>query len=98
MHNPEGLRWRDHVRYRAGFAFSTPYAKVDGRDGPRDYTASLGAAIPIMNLHNNRSVLNISAQYERVQPRFAGMIKENYFRLSIGLTFNERWFMKWKAE
>lgn len=98
VRNAEGLRWRDRVRYRAGFAFSTPYAKIDGRDGPRDYTASIGAAIPIINLHNNRSVLNVSAQYERVQPRFSGMITENYFRLSIGLTFNERWFMKWKAE
>lgn len=27
-----------------------------------------------------------------------GMITENYLRFSIGLSFNERWFMKWKAE
>ena len=28
----------------------------------------------------------------------AGQVTENYFRLSLGLSFNERWFMKWRAE
>ena len=96
--NAEGVQWRKRIRYRAGFSYATPYFKVGGQDGPRDYTASFGVALPIMNMHNNRSVLNVSAQYERVQPKVSGMISENYFRLSIGLTFNERWFMKWKVE
>ena len=96
--NPEGIRWSQHVRYRAGFSFATPYTKVDGADGPRDYTASVGVALPIMNMHNNRSLLNISAQYEHLAPKAAGMITENYLRISIGLSFNEKWFMKWKAE
>ena len=93
-----GIRWRDYVRYRAGFSFSTPYAKVDGQDGPRSYAASLGVGLPIINFHNRRSIVNVSAQYEHVEPQFAGMIKENYFRICIGLSFNERWFMKWKVE
>lgn len=96
--NPEGIRWSQHVRYRAGFSFATPYTKVDGVDGPRDYTASVGVALPIMNMHNNRSLLNISAQFEHLAPKAAGMITENYLRISLGLSFNEKWFMKWKAE
>ena len=96
--DPNGIRWGQHVRYRAGFSFSTPYAKFNGVDGPRDYTASLGVALPIMNHYSNRSLLNISAQYERVAPKMAGMITENYLRISIGLSFNERWFMKWKVQ
>lgn len=96
--NPNGVRWRDFVRYRAGFSYSTPYTKVDGKDGPRDYCVSLGVGLPVINFHNNRSIVNISAQYERVKPKFAGMITENYLRLCIGLSFNERWFMKWKVE
>lgn len=98
MGKPEGIRWRDHVRYRAGLSFATPYAKVDGREGPRSYKAALGVSLPIINMHNNRTFVNISAQYERVEPQVAGMIKENYLRLCIGLSFNERWFMKWKAQ
>ena len=26
------------------------------------------------------------------------MLEENYLRINIGLTFNERWFMKWKVD
>lgn len=95
---PEGLRRRDHIRYRGGFSFSTPYAKVDGNDGPRSYTAAIGVSLPIINMYNNRTFINISAQYERVEPQVSGMIKENYLRLCVGIAFNERWFMKWKAE
>lgn len=93
-----GIRWRDFVRYRAGFSFTSPYTKVDGKDGPRSYQASVGVGLPIINFHNRRSIINVSAQYERVEPQFSGMITENYFRLCIGLSFNERWFMKWKVE
>jgi len=25
-------------------------------------------------------------------------VKENTFRINIGLTFNERWFAKWKVD
>lgn len=96
--NAEGLKWRQRVRYRAGFAFSTPYARVDGQDGPRSYAATAGVSLPIVTMYNNRTFLNLSLGYEHVEPKVAGMMKENYYRISIGLTFNERWFMKWKAE
>lgn len=95
---PNGVHWRDHVRYKAGFGFSTPYTRINGQKGPNSLQASLGVGIPITNLYNNRSLLNISVQYERINPRVAGMIKEEYFRLCLGLSFNERWFYKWKAE
>lgn len=93
-----GVRWRDFICYRAGFSFTSPYTKVDGKDGPRSYQASVGVALPIINSYNRRSVVNISAQYEHVAPQFSGMITENYFRICIGLSFNEHWFMKWKVK
>ena len=40
--------------------------------------------------------MNISAQYVRQESKM--FIKENTFRINIGLTFNERWFDKWKVE
>ena len=41
-------------------------------------------------------MVNISAQW--VQRSADGLIRENAFRLNLGITFNERWFMKWKLE
>jgi len=97
--NREGLHWRDRIRYRAGFSYSSPYARLgDGSKGPQSYLASLGAALPIINSYSNRTLLNISVEYEHVKPHAAAMITENYLRLTLGISFGERWFMKWKAE
>ena len=95
--NPRSTRsLLHHVRYRIGAGYSTPYYYINGQDGPKELHLSLGLGIPIMNSYNNRSLLNISAQW---QHRSAdNLITENTFRLNIGLTFNERWFAKWKVE
>lgn len=105
MPDPEGIGYAQHIRYRAGFGYSTGYAKTQSNtaagtwtSAPRSYIATLGVGIPIANRFNNRSVLSISGQYERVQPTGLNTIKENYFRLCIGLTFNEAWFMKRKID
>ncbi len=96
--NQEGLRYRDHIQYRVGVSYASPYFKVNGSDGPKSYTVSAGVGLPVSNRYNQHNVLNVSLQWEHVKPSVVGMIKENYLRLSIGLTFNERWFMKWKVD
>ena len=74
----------------------TPYYKINSQDGPKEWSASLGLGLPIMNSWNNRSQLNISAQWVRQEAK--GFIRENTFRINVDLTFNERWFAKWKVE
>lgn len=96
--NRFGVRYRDHILYRAGFSYTTPYTNINGQSGANNYCVSMGIGIPIINNYNNRSILNISAQWEHVSPKMSHMITENYFRLCVGLTFNERWFMKWKVK
>lgn len=92
--NGRGFFKRMH--YRAGISYTTPYLKINGSDGPKEISASLGFGIPIINSYNNRSILNVSAQWAHSNAK--NFIKENIFRINIGLTFNERWFMKWKVE
>jgi hypothetical protein len=41
-------------------------------------------------------VLNISAQWLHASAK--DLITENTFRINVALTFNERWFAKWKVE
>ncbi|MBR3733363.1 MAG: hypothetical protein IKN22_02405 [Bacteroidaceae bacterium] len=96
--NPRGMRVRDHICYRAGLAYSTPYAKVNGDNGPKSFMVSAGAAIPIVNRYTSHSVLNISAQWEHMQASSTGKLKEDYLRLCLGLTFSARWFEKWKVK
>lgn len=96
--DPTGLRWRNRIRYRAGFSFSDSYTKIRGASGPKSYLATVGVSLPIINVHSNRSFLNAALQFERVNPTVAGQLKETYLRLSLGVSFNERWFMKWKVK
>lgn len=84
------------VHYRAGVSYATPYYYINKQDGPKEISASIGFGIPIINGYNNRSILNISAQW--VQQSTKNFITDNTFRINIGLTFNERWFAKWKVE
>lgn len=85
----------DRVRFRAGVSYATSYYKINGLDGPDEISASIGFGIPIINAYNNRSVLNVSGQW--VHSSAKGMLTENTFRINVGITFNERWFMKWKV-
>ena len=89
-------RFFDRIRYRVGASYATPYYTINGQDGPKEISVSAGFGIPIINSANNRSILNISGQW--VNRSADGLIKENTFRINIGLTFNERWFMKWKVD
>lgn len=89
-------RFFDRIRFRAGVSYATSYYKINGLDGPDEISASIGFGIPIVNAYNNRSVLNISGQW--VHSAANGLLIENTFRINIGITFNERWFMKWKVD
>ena len=92
--NEDGRKFLGRLRYRFGVGYATPYLRINGMDGPKEYSVSAGIGIPIMNSYNNRSQLNISGQWVRREAN--SLITENSFRLNIGLTFNERWFAKWK--
>ncbi len=92
--DPSSRRYTQRIRYMAGASYASPYTKVNGENGPQEYSVSAGLALPLTN--SGKSVLNISAQWQRRSPSDASLITENYFMLHLGITFSERWFMKWK--
>jgi hypothetical protein len=94
--NPMSPKFFQRVHYRIGGGFTTPYYKINNANGPKEFSLSAGFGFPLQNSYNNRSVLNISAQWVRTSA--VDKIKENTFRINIGLTFNERWFAKWRID
>ncbi len=96
MPNPQSRRLFGHIRYRIGAGYTSPYYIINGQDGPKDLSFSLGLGVPIANSFNNRSILNISGQY--VRRTADNLLSENSFRICVGITFNEKWFAKWKVE
>ena len=94
--NAMSRRFLHRVHYRVGAYYATPYYKIKGQDGPKEFSLSAGFGFPIVNSWNNRSHLNISAQW--VRSSASNFMTEKTFRINIGLTFNERWFAKWKVD
>ena len=93
--NWQSRKFYNRVHYRLGASFNTPYFKVNGNDGPKEISVSAGFGIPITNNWNHGSILNISGQWVKASAK--DLITENTFRINIGITFNERWFNKWKV-
>lgn len=93
--NPMARSYFGAVKYRLGAYYSKPYYKVDGARAADEYGITAGFALPLLR---SRSVLNLSAQYVRLNGKQAGCLDENTFRLCIGITFNERWFFKRKVD
>ena len=94
--NASGRSFGDRIRYRFGAGYSTSYLQINDRKGPREISLSAGVGLPIINVYNTRSMLNVSFQW--VNTNATGMIRDNTFRINLGLTFNERWFAKWKFD
>lgn len=86
----------NRIHYRFGVGYATPYYNINGKEGPRELSVSAGFGVPLQNSYNNRSILNVSAQWSRTAAK--DLITENTFRINLGLTFNERWFAKWKVD
>ena len=86
------------IHYRVGASYATPYYTINGVDGPKELSVSVGLGIPIFNTWNthNISLLNISGQW--VHSSAKDLITENTFRINVGITFNERWFQKWMVK
>lgn len=94
--NENGRSFSDRLRYRFGVGYTSPYLKIKNSDGPKEFSMSAGIGIPISNAWNNRSMLNIGIQWQNLSGNIP--LTENTFLINIGLTFNERWFAKWKFE
>lgn len=85
------------VHYRLGGYTTTPYTRINGQDGAKEFGLSFGFGLPIQNIWNNRSQVNLTGQWVHVSPGVNQLITENYLKVVIGITFDERMFAKWKV-
>ncbi|WP_308744393.1 outer membrane protein transport protein [uncultured Bacteroides sp.] len=90
-----GRSYLSHIKYRLGAYYTTPYYKIDGKKAAREYGVTAGFGLPVPR---SRSILSVSGQFVHVSGQEAAFVNENIFRVSIGLTFNERWFFKRRVE
>ena len=97
-------RYSKRINYRVGAFYSSPYVKVNGMQGHREFGLTAGIGLPLTNTITHMTVqniytpsyLNIGVQWTNRSASSSSLITENIIQLNIGVTFNERWFQKWK--
>jgi len=93
--NPRGHNFTDKMSYRGGFSISDPYYKVNSATPPKNLGVSLGLGLPLYNnATNSVTMLNTSFEYGKIGS--SDLLREDYFKLTLNVTFNEHWFFKRK--
>ncbi|MBO4334026.1 MAG: hypothetical protein J5875_12815 [Paludibacteraceae bacterium] len=84
------------MSYRVGANFSNSYFDVNENEF-NQLAFSAGFGIPLRRVANP-TYLNLGFEYGRAGKKSDDMILEQYFKLSLNLSVNERWFVKRKFE
>lgn len=91
-------RYGQFINYRFGFFTGQDYINAGGKLPVLGF--SFGAGLPLPNysrLSNQVSVINVGLEYSR-RGNNDNSLKENLFRLSVGLNFTDLWFGKRKYD
>lgn len=80
--------------YRAGLRYEDTGLEI-ANESIKDLGAHIGFGFPV---GRNNSNLNIGLEYGKRGTKNNGLIQENYFTLSVGFSFNDRWFEKRRFE
>lgn len=109
--NHFGTKLHQRITYKFGGYYSQSYANADLTGTitkkPTEFGLSAGLSIPITNrnIWYNSPHINIGVHwvhsnipYLNTQTLKQQTLTENYLKVSLGLTFNERWFYKYKVK
>ncbi len=87
------------LEYRFGGYYEETAIKIGDRVLP-DYGITFGIGLPMrQNLgpgENRRSIVNTGFIFGRRGTLEDGLIRESYFKLFVGITFNDKWFIDYK--
>ena len=80
------------IVYRAGFRYEKTGLLINNQS-INDYGMNFGIGLPI-----TYSKINIGVEFGKKGTTSNGLIEENYFNLSIGLSLSDKWFRKRKID
>jgi hypothetical protein len=80
----------ERITYRGGFRFENS-GLVINNTAIKDRAMTLGLGLPISGTFSS---LNIGAEYGVRGTVMKGLVREDYFSVSLGLIFSDKWFRK----
>ncbi len=86
------------VTYRVGGYYGVDYLKLNGQDMPI-FGFSIGAGLPVRRqpYSNQFSVINVAFELGH-RGNNQTVLKETWYRMVLGFTLNDRWFIKRKYD
>lgn len=78
------------VTYRAGFYYGTDYVQLRNTD-MKYYGVTLGASFPFKRSSDR---LHTAFEFGRRGTQENGLVASNYFKFHLGISLNDRWFIK----
>lgn len=92
-----GQKYWSNVAYRAGFSYGKDYVQL-GEQLNR-WTFSFGAGLPMRRVAytNQFSIINTVVEIGQ-RGNVNSLVRENFFRLGIGLSMSDVWFIKRKYD
>lgn len=82
------------IVYRAGIRYGHTGLNLNDED-IMEYGATLGLGLPVRGT-SAFSNINLGFEYGRIGTTDAGLIQEDYFGISLGLSLNDKWFRQRK--
>lgn len=80
------------VHYRLGFTYGKTYLHLRDQD-LNEYAITFGFGLPLRGM---KTMLNLGAQYGVRGKTSQNLIRESYFKIVVGFSIYERWFVKRK--
>ncbi len=98
---PNGLAFNSYmkrVQYRLGVGYTNGYLDLKNTPVTNLYvTAGLGLPVGLGRA-TDRAVVNITAQFGKLGTTSNNLLQEQYARIILGFTFNNRWFIRPKYD
>ena len=92
-----GKGYWSNVAYRGGFSYGKDYINAGG--DLSKWTFSMGAGLPMrrVNYTNQFSIINVTMELGQ-RGNASSIVKENFFRLAVGFSMSDIWFIKRKYD
>ncbi len=103
--DPYNPNFFQRVRFRGGLSYSNSYVNVNvfnptrndqrvGIGSFKELGVNVGFGLPMHDRTGHVSMVNIGFGYCRQQPDTDYMVKQDMFKISVSMSFNEFWFYK----
>lgn len=90
-YNPR--KYAEVIKYQLGFTVNNSYIRI-GDTTPVNYAITAGVVLPM----KTSGSFSVGLEYGKTGTARNGIIRENYMKLTLGFSFKESWFVRYKYD